>query len=188
MARRGRALHARVTTRIGAALVALAVLAGRDDAIADQATTAPTPPVGCSGPEYRQFDFWVDDWDAFAVGSATPSARVRVTRILDGCAIREEYQDVRGLVGDSISTYDRSRQRWHQSWVTNRGQLLLLDGAFAHGAMVLEGPDRAAGAAALARGTWTRTQDGVREIGETSADGGKTWRPWFDLLFRPHKT
>lgn len=187
MARGGRALHARVTTRIGAVLVALAVLAGRDAAIAGQAATPPTPPVGCSGPEYRQFDFWVGDWDAFAVGTATPSARVRVTRILDGCAIREEYQDVRGLVGDSLSTYDRSRERWHQSWVTNRGQLLLLDGAFAHGAMVLEGPDRAAGAAALVRGTWTRTQDGVREIGETSADGGKTWHPWFDLMFRPHK-
>jgi hypothetical protein len=176
-----------VTTRLGAALVALAVVAGAEGAIANQTATAPAPPVGCSRPECRQFDFWVGDWDAFAVGDATPSARVRVTRILDGCAIREEYRDVRGLVGESLSTYDRSRQRWHQSWVTNRGQLLLLDGAFARGAMVLEGPDHAAGDTALARGTWIRTPDGVREIGETSADGGKTWRPWFDLMFRPHK-
>ena len=21
----------------------------------------------------------------------------------------------------------------------------------------------------------------------TSTDGGKTWKPWFDLMFRPHK-
>jgi hypothetical protein len=187
MARGGRALHARVTKSIFAALVALAVLAGKDVATADQAATPPTPLLSCSGPEYRQFDFWVGDWDAFAPGAATASARVRVTRILDGCAIREDYQDVRGLVGTSVSTYDRSRQLWHQSWVTNRGQLLLLDGAFANGAMVLAGPDRAGGAAALARGTWTNTQDGVREIGVTSADGGKTWHPWFDLMFRPHK-
>jgi hypothetical protein len=187
MARGSRALHARVTKRIFVVLVALGAIAGRAVATAGQAATAPTPLVGCSGPEYRQFDFWVGDWDAFAAGSATPSARVRVTRILDGCAIREDYQDVRGLVGDSVSTYDPARQLWQQSWVTNRGQLLLLDGAFAHGAMVLTGPDRAAGTAALARGTWTRTEDGVREIGVTSADGGKTWRPWFDLMFRPHE-
>lgn len=187
MARGGRPLHARVTKSVAAVLVVLAALAGKNAATADQAATAPTPPAGCSSPEYRQFDFWVGDWDAFAVGSATPSARVRVTKMLDGCAIREDYQDVRGLFGDSVSTYDRSRQAWHQSWVTNRGQFLLLDGAFARGAMVLTGPDPASGTAALARGTWTRTQDGVREIGVTSADGGKTWRPWFDLMFRPHK-
>ena len=144
--------------------------------------------MGCTSPEYRQFDFWLGDWDAFDVGNATPSARVRVMRILDGCAIREEYQDVRGLVGESVSTYDRSRQLWHQSWVTNRGQLLILDGAFADGAMVLAGPDHAAGAVALACGTWTKTPDGVREIGVTSADGGKTWHPWFDLMFHPHRT
>jgi hypothetical protein len=27
---------------------------------------------------------------------------------------------------------------------------------------------------------------GVRETAETSADGGTTWKPLFDLVFRPH--
>jgi hypothetical protein len=151
---------------------------------------APQRPLstGCDGPAYRQFDFWVGDWDAVEAGEVTPRAHVRVTRILDGCAIREEYQDSGGLIGESLSTYDRSRQVWHQSWVTNRGQLLLLDGDIRGGAIVLTGADRAAGAAALVRGTWTATRDGAREVGVTSPDGGKTWRPWFDLSFQKHKS
>jgi hypothetical protein len=28
---------------------------------------------------------------------------------------------------------------------------------------------------------------GVRETAVTSTDGGTTWQPWFDLVFRPHK-
>jgi hypothetical protein len=27
----------------------------------------------------------------------------------------------------------------------------------------------------------------VRETADTSADGGKTWTPWFDLEFRPRR-
>jgi hypothetical protein len=165
-------------------VVALAAVIGRTIASADQKAAAAAAPSNCSAPEFRQFDFWIGDWDAFGAGDTTPIARVRVTRTLDGCALSEAYEDTRGLVGQSISTYDRARQRWHQTWVTNRGQVLLLDDAFATGAMRLEGPDTAAGATARARGTWTRTPDGVREVGETSSDGGKTWRPWFDLTFR----
>jgi hypothetical protein len=170
-----------------AATVALAAIAAVPAfRVAVTARGAQAPAVGCQDAASRQFDFWLGDWDAVQAGQSTPSARVRVTRMLDGCALREEYQDSRGLVGESISTFDRSRQRWHQSWVTNRGQLLLLDGASGNGAMVLSGADLEAGPAGVARGTWTATPDGVREVGVTSPDGGATWHTWFDLAFRPH--
>jgi hypothetical protein len=52
--------------------------------------------------------------------------------------------------------------------------------------MVLSGVDHAA-AETLVRGTWKPVNGGVREIGVTSTDGGTTWKPWFDLVFRPHK-
>jgi hypothetical protein len=32
--------------------------------------------------------------------------------------------------------------------------------------------------------TWAPEAGGVRETAERSSDGGKTWRPWFDLSFR----
>jgi hypothetical protein len=53
---------------------------------------SPIKPSPCAGPEYRVFDFWVGDWDAFDVGNPAPVARVRVDRILDGCVLREDYQ------------------------------------------------------------------------------------------------
>jgi hypothetical protein len=89
-------------------------------------------------------------------------ARNRVTVVLDGCAVREVYEQDDGRVGESLSIYDASRRGWHQSWVTNRGGLLLLSGGLESERMVLTGPDRA-------------------------ADGGKTWTPVFDIVFRPHR-
>jgi ketosteroid isomerase-like protein len=35
------------------------------------------------------------------------------------------------------------------------------------------------------RGIWTQVSDGVREMAVISRDSGKTWKDWFDLLFRP---
>jgi hypothetical protein len=145
-------------------------------------------PASCAAPEYRQFDFWVGDWDAFEVDKPTTKvARTRVDLILDGCVLRENYEGTDGHQGQSFSIYDASRKVWHQSWVTNRGQLLVIEGKIEAGEMILSGVDHAAPGRTIVRGTWKPLNGGVREIGVTSSDGGKTWKPWFDLLFRPHK-
>jgi len=147
------------------------------------------PHSPCSAPEYRQFDFWLGDWDAFDFGGRTVVARLRVDRLLDGCVLREAYEGVDGHKGQSLNIYDSSRQVWHQSWVTNRAELLTLEGTFQAGEMVLTGADRTAGGKERrVRGVWKPEDGGVRETAVTSTDGGKTWKPWFDLVFRPHKS
>jgi ketosteroid isomerase-like protein len=146
-----------------------------------------SPAPSCVAPESRQFDFWVGDWDAYDVDSPTTvAARTRVDRMLDGCVLTEDYQGTNGLKGQSFTMYDASRKVWHQSWVTNRGQLLVIEGGLQAGEMVLSGVDHAAGEQTLVRGTWKPVDGGVRETAVTSADSGKTWKPWFDILFRPH--
>jgi hypothetical protein len=146
-------------------------------------------PTFCSGPEYRQFDFWLGDWDAFEAGKTAVVARTRVDRILDGCVLRENYESANGLKGQSLSLYDASRGIWHQSWATNKGQLLTIEGRLEDGAMVLAGAERSAdGAERLVRGTWKPISGGVRETAVTSLDAGKTWQPWFNLVFRPHSS
>lgn len=63
-----------------------------------QSLQSPSP--ACSAPEFRQFDFWLGDWDAFdADKPAATVARLKVDRILDGCAVHEDYQDTDGLKG-----------------------------------------------------------------------------------------
>jgi hypothetical protein len=172
---------------LGATVVALTIgstaAAGRYLPTSPQASPAP-----CTAVEYRQFDFFAGDWDTFDV--ATPSklvARNHVTPMVGGCAIREVYEQTDGLRGESINTYDPSRRVWHQTWVTNRGQLLLLEGKLEGGRMVLTATEHdLAGATSLLRGIWWREGATVRERADRSRDGGKSWTMVFDIVFRPH--
>jgi ketosteroid isomerase-like protein len=64
-----------------------------------------------------------------------------------------------------------------------------VEGRVEDGEMVLAGAERTAdGAERLVRGTWKPINGGVRETAVTSLDDGKTWQPWFDLIFRPHSS
>jgi hypothetical protein len=63
-------------------VVSIAVLFARSEGLA----TDPVPsaesqkPVSCATSEYRQFDFWVGDWDAFDVDN--PTTVVRAPRLI----------------------------------------------------------------------------------------------------------
>jgi hypothetical protein len=158
----------------------------------EPAAAPPSPP--CSAPEYRRLDFWVGDWDAYEVTgkdvAAKPMARCRVDAILGGCVLRETYEQNDGLVGQSFTIYDAGRKVWHQSWVTNKGRLLTIEGTFSGDALTLSGilrsPEEGGGGPETTiRGIWKRQADGVRETAETSTDGA-TWKPLFDILFRAH--
>jgi hypothetical protein len=143
----------------------------------------------CNAPEYHQFDFFVGDWDAFDTSDPTHAvARNRVQLILDGCVLLEDYEGNDGHEGQSFSIYDASRKIWHQTWVTNNGKLLVIEGKLENGAMVLSGSDLTPeGARRMVRGTWKQFPGGVRENAVTSVDGGKSWQVWFDMEFRPHQ-
>ena len=143
----------------------------------------------CSALVYRQFDFFAGDWDTHDVqAQGKVVARNIVKVILDGCVIHEDYRQSDGMHGESYSLYDAARNAWHQSWVTNRGGLLLLDGGMQGDRMVFKGVERKAGKPdALVRVAWYRQGDGVRETAERSLDRGKSWEPEFDILFKPHK-
>jgi ketosteroid isomerase-like protein len=141
----------------------------------------------CSAPEYHQFDFWAGDWEAFDLDDHnTKVAHNRVDRILDGCVLLEDYRQKDGTHGESFSIYDATRKVWHQSWVTNHGVLLTIEGKMQNGEMILSGSDRTTdGKERQVRGVWKAIDGGVRETAVRSTYGGKTWSPWFDLMFRP---
>lgn len=153
------------------------------------ALPAPTTPPGCTGPAYHALDFWLGDWDTFDPDGGGPSqARNRVNSILGGCVIHERYEQTDGLTGESFSIYDASRRVWHQTWVTNRGELLVLEGKFDGGALTLVGSNLDShGKPETIKGIWKRQGDGVRETAYISRDDGKTWGDYFDILFLPHR-
>ena len=167
-----------VLAALGIALIA--------PAVADPVTATPTSPH-CGAAEYRQLDFWIGDWDTFESDAPSgPSiARARVEPIAQGCAIHELYEQTDGLIGDSILSYDPVRKQWQQTWVTNRGSLMVLWGNFKDGVLTLEGESHMRdGKSVMQRISWKVQDDGVREWAVLSKDGGKTWTPAFDVLFR----
>ena len=177
-----------VGRKAGIAVLALLSFHSAPNSIIRASTSLqPRNSAPCAAPEYRSFDFFVGDWDTFDFDNPSkPVARNRVTRILDDCVVLEDYQDTDGLHGQSFTIYDESRKVWHQTWVTNRGSLLTIEGNMRDGEMALEGEDRTAdGKERHVRGIWKPVSVGVRETAVTSVDGGKTWKPWFDLMFRP---
>lgn len=138
----------------------------------------------CDGPRYRDFDFWLGRWDVFERGGSKKVADVRITATLDGCVLREDYEDRTGLSGLSLSSYDADDGQWQQTWHTNRGQLLVIHGHRLGPGMSFTGWMHEGAPETHVRATWAPDAQGIRETAERSVDGGVTWTAWFDLSFR----
>lgn len=167
--------------RATTALAALAI-----GCVLPGAVSAAPSSAACAATEYHQLDFWIGDWDTFEADSPDgPSiARTRVDPVAGGCALHERYEQTDGLLGDSILSYDPVRKQWQQTWVTNRGSIMVLWGNFSDGALVLEGEVHLQdGKTHWQRITWKAQGEGVRESAVLSKDGGKSWTPAFDVLF-----
>jgi hypothetical protein len=142
-----------------------------------QAAVAPKP---CAAPEHRQFDFWLGDWEV-----TTPDGKIaghnRISLILGGCVLREEWTSARGNNGTSLNAYDAGARKWRQTWVDDGGTVLLLTGELKAGKMVLEGDTFGGGQTTRQRISWTPlAPDKVRQLWDSSVDGGKTWKVEFD--------
>jgi hypothetical protein len=147
---------------------------------------APTGPVGrpCVAAEYRQFDFWVGQWEVQIFGTGAPSGSNIITSELGGCAVFEDYANG-GYVGRSLNTYDAAGDEWHQHWMANDGVPLVLDGEFTGGSMTLQGLRPSPAGTVLDRINWTAlAPDQVRQFWESSLDGGETFTVSFDGLYR----
>ena len=150
-----------------------------------QTPPAPPPP-GCPAEVRRQFDFWVGDWSVTEKGQHAGDNRI--DKILDGCALLENWTGAGGMSGKSLNFYIPASQQWHQTWIDDRGGSLELDGKFADGHMVLSGSKKdKASKTTLNRITWTALPSGqVRQVWETSNDG-KAWTVAFDGLYTRKK-
>jgi hypothetical protein len=169
--------------------------------IALQAAAQPPspPPYDCSGAEYRQFDFWIGDWDVVPNPATRPASappprpgrqapRNVVEKIQGGCVVLENWDDRSGGTGQSFNIYDRSRQRWHQTWVDNRGGLHEYWGKLEDGKMVLYGEVPLPPASSFQGRRTIRVSfipmgpDQMRQFSESlNVDG--TWSQNYDLIY-----
>ncbi|HEX6160977.1 MAG TPA: tetratricopeptide repeat protein, partial [Thermoanaerobaculia bacterium] len=121
----------------------------------------------CAGPEYRQFDFWLGEWDVFNPAGQKIGKNV-ITSTNDGCVVFEDWRDARGGTGNSFNFYEAGTKRWHQFWVASTGNAtplsaapdgtpMPMSGGLVNGAMVLQSP---AGGKPINRWTWSKVEGG----------------------------
>ena len=145
-------------------------------------TPSPAAPImsaSCTAPQYRQFDFWLGDWDLVGV-DGKKSAEDKVVQVLGGCALQENWTGVRSGQGLSFSAYDPATRRWHQTLMDDGGAVLKIEGEFADGKMILVGQrpsQKEKGITITHRIAWTPLPDHrVKQVWENSTNGGRTWR------------
>jgi hypothetical protein len=76
------------------------------------------------------FDFWVGHWDLTwknADGSIGKGTN-HIEKTLDGKVIQENFRDVKGFKGTSISVFNPQKMTWHQAWADNGGGYINLIG------------------------------------------------------------
>ncbi|MBL0268494.1 MAG: hypothetical protein IPP99_07485 [Chitinophagaceae bacterium] len=149
----------------------------------------------CSKPEFRQFDFWIGEWEAFGLKGAK-AGDSKISVILDSCVILEEWTSAgaqQGLIytGKSFNSYNAATRQWQQTWTDNTGNTTEFlrgegsDGKIIYYADKVTGPK---GEVFMRRLSFTKlSADKVRQLGEKSDDAGKTWVVEYDLEYRRKK-
>lgn len=157
----------------------------------------------CAEEPYRQFDFWIGEWDLtnlrlqddgswLDVGHATN----KVFPVADGCGIVELWDGYLGdnhIRGFSVRTYDPETGKWLLvlNWPQqNRAEFGTLEGVFRHGRGDFVSEDRSSdGSSTLTRYSFADIgHDTFRWNDGTSTDGGQTWRTSWIMEFRRRGT
>lgn len=133
-------------------------------------------------PEFRQFDFWIGEWlPKNAQGLTVGTSSIQL--ILSNCIIFENWETPVSA-GKSFNVFDVRDGKWHQTWVDNRGLITHYVGGLIDGKMVLDSETVQNGVKTIARMTYSKLDNGdVRQHGENSSDGGKTWTTSFDFIY-----
>ncbi len=158
-------------------LVSVVVAASDDDA-ADSDSSGP-----CAAPEFRQFDFWVGEWE-LTWGDSGRGENVIVIE-LDSCVIVENFTTAgeQPFRGRSVSTFNKHSGKWHQTWVDNAGGYLDFVGGPVADSMILSRTAHRAGSVYRQRMVWYNiSEDSLDWNWERSLDDGVSW----DTLWEIH--
>lgn len=145
-----------------------------------------------TNPMYRQFDFWIGDWDVFGLKGQLAGTS-KISLILDSCVILEEWNSVskNGQLtysGKSYNTFNSAEVQWQQHWVDNAGgsnDYLL--GKYENNKMIYITTPFVLSKDTLAirRMTFFNiNSQTLRQLGEISKDNGKTFITEYDLEYR----
>ena len=144
----------------------------------------------CEDVEFRQFDFWLGDWDVSSTNDGTPRGKSHISREMGGCVLWENWSSLASAYfGKSYNTYNVNLKRWEQYWVDNSAGTIFFHGGLVDGVMDYWTDD-----VPQPNGDKLRRHlqffnlgpDKVRQFSQRSTDGGKTWNVEYDLTYSRH--
>lgn len=152
-------------------------------------------PRPCGDTVYRQFDFWIGEWEAYGP-DGKKAGDSKITLILDSCVILEEWtsaslQQGFRYAGKSYNTYNATTKQWQQTWVDNAGgSNEYLQGKFENNQIIYTSTpfNYSKDSMAIRKMTFTNINiEKIRQHGEISKDKGISWSTEYDLEYRRRK-
>jgi len=136
-------------------------------------------------PEYRQFDFWIGEWDVFSTQGHQPVGSSSIQLILGKCVILENWTGGGGGAGKSFNIYNANTKKWEQIWVSSSGALMKFEGVLNNNVLDYYGDAFAPNGAPSRRHLqfFNQGPGQVRQFSQMSTDGGKTWTVEYDFTY-----
>lgn len=141
-----------------------------------------------------EFDFWVGEWDVFATGTNFAVGRSSIQKASGDCMILENWTAI-GQVphnGKSMNYVNPETGKWEQLWIGSNGGgnhvTRFYNGEYRDSVMRFDFESRTPQGKQLGRFSFfNQGPDQVRQLSETSADGGKTWTTNYDFTYKRKK-
>ncbi len=169
---------------VACAILAMVLVAGVTSPAAP-----PAPQKPCGDAPYHALDFWIGTWNVKDV-SGQPAGESVVEAVSDGCGLIERWTGTPGpagnrFIGTGLHFYDPATNVWRQIFTDNRPAITEMKGtAGGTGFVYTWDVVTPKGQKLAKRYTLSKTTEGVRQLGERSADGA-TWTIEFDLRYAP---
>jgi tetratricopeptide (TPR) repeat protein len=144
--------------------------------------------------KYKKLDFFIGTWDVYIGTNYENKVAVdTVTKFYGGCSVDEKFHWLGSdYVGESISFYDNTAQRFRMCWAGKSGDIRNFEEIYSgKDSIILLAVTVSDSKRNLMHRkmtiTYNPSNETLHEFIENSYDLGKTWEPDFDALFKKVK-
>jgi hypothetical protein len=141
----------------------------------------------CDTAEFKQFDFWLGDWDVSSAANGSHAGSSHISKEMGGCVVWENWTSAGGpYFGKSYNTWNVNLKRWEQYWVDNSAGVIFFHGELKDGVMDYwtdDVPQPTGEKLKRHLEFFNLDPNKVRQLSQRSTDDGKTWHVEYDLIY-----
>ncbi|MBS1805423.1 MAG: hypothetical protein JST28_18835 [Acidobacteria bacterium] len=141
----------------------------------------------CEDPEFKQFDFWLGDWDVASAADGVHRGDSHISKEMGGCVVWENWTSAGNpYFGKSYNTWNPNLKRWEQYWVDTSAGVMFFHGELKNKIMDYwtdDVPQTNGGTLLRHLQFFNLGPDKVRQFSQGSKDGGKSWYTEYDFIY-----